>query len=69
MFNFLFFPALLFHNTITFGLTRWMTPKNTMSLSIIANSLVVSGGSYLFLNNYISQNSMMNIFQLLENCL
>ena len=63
MFNFLFLPAFLIHHTITFGLSNWIKPKNTISLSIISNSLVVSSGSYLFLNNYISKITMMNIFQ------
>jgi len=63
MFNFLFIPAVFLHNVITFGLSNFIEPKNAHSVGIITNSLIVSSGSYLFLERKISTNMMMNVFQ------
>lgn len=64
MFNFLFVPGFFIHNLITFGLTNYIKPENASSLSIITNSILVSAGSYLFLQNQISFPTMANCFQL-----
>ena len=64
MFNFLFVPGFLLHNLITFGLTNYIQPENARSLSILTNSVLVSGGSYLFLQNQIPYSILANCFQL-----
>ena len=63
MFNFLFIPAVFLHNVITFGFSYFIEPENAQSLSIITNSLIVSSGCYLYLDNRISLDMMKNVFQ------
>ena len=63
MFNFLFLPGFLLYGAITFGSSFFLKPENSVSLSVITNSAIVSTGSYLLLQNYISPCTMNNIFQ------
>lgn len=65
MLNFLFIPALVSYNFLTFGLKQYLkiSPDLCTSLSIITNSLLVSTSSYLYLQNKITIPTMINSFQ------
>ena len=65
MFNFLFLPAFVTYNFLTFGIQKYfkVSPQICTSLSIATNSILVSSSSYLFINNRINMPTMINSFQ------
>lgn len=65
MFNFLFIPAFISYNFLTFGFQQYLkiSPPLASSISIMTNSLLVSSSSYLFIQNKITMPTMINSFQ------
>lgn len=65
MFNFLFIPAFISYNFLTFGIQQYLkiTPPIAASISIMSNSLLVSGSSYLYIQDKITMPTMINSFQ------